>query len=61
MGTRGTRCAVAMLLFLASGGVYSAAAQTRPVAANVRTIVTVDKPSYFLGEKVLVQYCLENT
>jgi hypothetical protein len=61
MGTRGTRCAVAMLLFLASGGFYSAAAQTRPVAANVRTIVTVDKPSYFLGEKVLVQYCLENT
>lgn len=61
MGTRGTRCAVAMLLCLASGGIYSAVAQTRPVAANVRTIVTVDKTSYFLGEKVLVHYCLENT
>src|SRR6266436_103191 len=61
IGTRGARCALAMLLFLVSAGIHSAAAQTRPVAANVRTILTVDKPSLFLGESVLVHYCLENT
>src|SRR5438552_13556366 len=61
IGTRDTRCALAMLLFLASAGIHSAAAQTRPAAANVRIILTVDKPSLFLGESVLVHYCLENT
>src|SRR5438128_2227845 len=61
IGTRSRRCARAMLLFLASAGIHSAAEQTRPLAANVRTILTVDKPWSFLGENVLLHYCLENT
>jgi hypothetical protein len=32
-----------------------------PPPGSARVVVSIDKPTFFLGENVLIHYCLENT
>lgn len=54
-----------IIVILASWAIASPVAQRLELPATVpgpsRVVLTVDKPSFFLGENVLVHYCLETT
>src|ERR1022692_947596 len=43
-----------------SVGYASAQTIAPPPAGAARVVLSVDKPAFFLGENVLVHYCLEN-
>src|SRR5438132_154339 len=60
--TAGFRAGVVAACFGASAG-HVAAQQsiTPPPPGSARVVLSIDKPTFFVGENVLIHYCLENT
>lgn len=58
----GFRAGLVAVCFAASGGHVAAQhSVTPPPAGSARVVLSIDKPTFFAGENVLIHYCLENT